>query len=245
MLDAIARAAGDRHPTPCAGPRCAAGDLGVTARLALTGGRRGARSRAASRCCGRCCRCSRRSSEDVAAALAATGLASVEWKLDGARVQVHRSGSEVRIFTRNLNDVTGAAPRGRRAGRGRSRPTSSSSTARRSASRDDERPARFQDTMSRFGRDQIERRARAAARSSSTACTPTASTCSTAPLEERREVLAARRGGPGRPVARDRRSRSRRRVPRRGARRRPRRRDGEGAVVDLRGRSARARRGAR
>src|SRR5918994_874203 len=33
-------------------------------------------------------------------------LASVEWKLDGARIQVHRVGDDVRIFTRNLNDGT-------------------------------------------------------------------------------------------------------------------------------------------
>ncbi|MEZ5295825.1 MAG: hypothetical protein R2697_06005 [Ilumatobacteraceae bacterium] len=38
--------------------------------------------------------------------MAATGLASVEWKLDGARVQAHRSSGEVRLFTRNLNEVT-------------------------------------------------------------------------------------------------------------------------------------------
>ncbi|MEO6652665.1 MAG: ATP-dependent DNA ligase [Ilumatobacteraceae bacterium] len=43
---------------------------------------------------------------DVAEALATTGEASVEWKLDGARVQAHRSGGEVRLFTRNLNEVT-------------------------------------------------------------------------------------------------------------------------------------------
>lgn len=43
---------------------------------------------------------------DVADALANTGLASVEWKLDGARIQAHRSGGEVKLFTRNLNDVT-------------------------------------------------------------------------------------------------------------------------------------------
>ena len=43
---------------------------------------------------------------DVGEALAATGEASVEWKLDGARVQAHRSGGDVRLFTRNLNDVT-------------------------------------------------------------------------------------------------------------------------------------------
>jgi DNA ligase 1 len=35
---------------------------------------------------------------------------SVEWKLDGIRVQVHRDDHEVRIFTRNLNDVTGRLP---------------------------------------------------------------------------------------------------------------------------------------
>ncbi|MET0910251.1 MAG: ATP-dependent DNA ligase, partial [Ilumatobacteraceae bacterium] len=49
-------------------------------------------------------------STDVAAALAATGLASVEWKLDGARLQAHRAGGEVRLFTRNLNDVTDRLP---------------------------------------------------------------------------------------------------------------------------------------
>jgi ATP-dependent DNA ligase I len=43
---------------------------------------------------------------DVAEALASTGTASVEWKLDGARIQAHRAGGEVRLFTRNLNDVT-------------------------------------------------------------------------------------------------------------------------------------------
>ncbi len=50
------------------------------------------------------------SSPDVAAALEATGRASVEWKLDGARIQVHRDGDDVRIFTRNLNDITGRLP---------------------------------------------------------------------------------------------------------------------------------------
>ena len=44
--------------------------------------------------------------DDVAAALGGMGPASVEWKLDGARVQAHRAGASVRLFTRNLNDVT-------------------------------------------------------------------------------------------------------------------------------------------
>ena len=34
----------------------------------------------------------------------------MEWKLDGARIQVHRDGDDVRIFTRNLNDVTERLP---------------------------------------------------------------------------------------------------------------------------------------
>jgi DNA ligase-1 len=47
---------------------------------------------------------------DVDAALAALGPALFEWKLDGARVQVHKAGSEVRVFTRNCNDLTAAVP---------------------------------------------------------------------------------------------------------------------------------------
>jgi DNA ligase-1 len=37
-------------------------------------------------------------------------LASVEWKLDGIRIQIHRHKDEVRIYTRNLNDITAALP---------------------------------------------------------------------------------------------------------------------------------------
>jgi DNA ligase 1 len=43
---------------------------------------------------------------DVAAAIGATGEASVEWKLDGARIQAYWRAGDVRLFTRNLNDVT-------------------------------------------------------------------------------------------------------------------------------------------
>jgi DNA ligase-1 len=48
--------------------------------------------------------------EDMAAALGALGTALLEWKLDGARVQVHKGGDDVRIYTRNLNDVTARVP---------------------------------------------------------------------------------------------------------------------------------------
>jgi DNA ligase 1 len=48
--------------------------------------------------------------ETVAGAVADFERASVEWKLDGIRIQVHRRGPEVRVFTRNLNDITHALP---------------------------------------------------------------------------------------------------------------------------------------
>jgi DNA ligase-1 len=38
------------------------------------------------------------------------GAVAFEWKMDGARIQVHKAGDEVRIYTRTLNPVTGALP---------------------------------------------------------------------------------------------------------------------------------------
>jgi DNA ligase-1 len=37
-------------------------------------------------------------------------LSSVEWKLDGIRIQIHRRHEEIRIYTRNLNDITQTLP---------------------------------------------------------------------------------------------------------------------------------------
>jgi DNA ligase-1 len=48
--------------------------------------------------------------EGVAEALGELGEAGLEWKLDGARVQVHKDGGEVRVFSRTLRDVTPAVP---------------------------------------------------------------------------------------------------------------------------------------
>jgi len=48
--------------------------------------------------------------EDLAEALADLGEASLEYKLDGARIQVHKSGDDVAIFSRGANDVTAAVP---------------------------------------------------------------------------------------------------------------------------------------
>ncbi|MCB9687730.1 MAG: ATP-dependent DNA ligase [Alphaproteobacteria bacterium] len=48
--------------------------------------------------------------DDVEQALASLGAARLETKLDGARVQVHRRGEEVRVYTRALLPVTDAVP---------------------------------------------------------------------------------------------------------------------------------------
>jgi DNA ligase 1 len=48
--------------------------------------------------------------ESAGDAVASFERSSVEWKLDGIRIQIHRRGDEVRIYTRNLNDITHALP---------------------------------------------------------------------------------------------------------------------------------------
>jgi ATP-dependent DNA ligase I len=49
-------------------------------------------------------------STSVADAVSSFERASVEWKLDGIRIQIHRREDDVRIYTRNLNDTTAALP---------------------------------------------------------------------------------------------------------------------------------------
>ncbi|NUT57581.1 MAG: ATP-dependent DNA ligase, partial [Agromyces sp.] len=108
VTDAIARAA-QRPGDVVRRAAMLSGDLGETARLALTGteqeleavglevGRPVLPMLAAT-------------APTASAALATTGEASVEYKLDGARIQVHRSGDDVRVFTRNLADITHRLP---------------------------------------------------------------------------------------------------------------------------------------
>jgi DNA ligase-1 len=50
------------------------------------------------------------SADDIDAALNDIDEASLEYKLDGARVQIHKGGDEVRVFSRTLNDVTASVP---------------------------------------------------------------------------------------------------------------------------------------
>ena len=50
------------------------------------------------------------SANSVAEALERVSPAAIEWKLDGARVQIHVLGEDVRVFTRTLDDITGRVP---------------------------------------------------------------------------------------------------------------------------------------
>jgi DNA ligase-1 len=50
------------------------------------------------------------SAPTVEAAMAKTGAAVVEWKIDGVRVQVHRSGNDVSVYTRTLDRITERVP---------------------------------------------------------------------------------------------------------------------------------------
>ena len=91
------------------------------------------------------------SADDVEEAVAALGDAALEYKLDGARIQVHKAGDVVRVYSRGLRDVTAAVPEVVEA------------VARLPAHdvildgevialRPDGTPLPFQDTMRRFGR---------------------------------------------------------------------------------------------
>ena len=98
--------------------------------------------------------------ESIPAAIESLGTALVEWKLDGARVQVHKAADEVRIYTRNLNEVTARVPEIVAAVRGiAARELILDGEA--IALRADGRPHPFPVTMSRFGSQQEDERKRA------------------------------------------------------------------------------------
>jgi DNA ligase-1 len=83
-------------------------------------------------------------------ALRSTGPASVEWKLDGIRVQAHKQGDVVRLFTRGLNDITQSLPNVAAAVRAVSA-DEVVLDGESLAFSEDGRPRRFQDTMSGLG----------------------------------------------------------------------------------------------
>jgi DNA ligase-1 len=94
------------------------------------------------------------SAPNVAEALKEFGdgvAAALEWKLDGARIQVHKQGDRVAIYTRSLNDVTPAVPEVTEAVR--AFPARELILDGEVIALDaDERPLPFQVTMRRFGR---------------------------------------------------------------------------------------------
>ena len=89
--------------------------------------------------------------DGVAEAVSALGDAALEYKLDGARIQVHKAGDDIIVFSRALRPVTPAVPEVVEAVR---------ALPARSlildgevlALRPDGTPHAFQDTMRRFGR---------------------------------------------------------------------------------------------
>lgn len=89
--------------------------------------------------------------QDVRDALRQLGTAALEWKLDGARVQVHKAGGEVRVYSRGLNDVSRAVPEIVETVRALVRHTLVLD-GETIALRPDGRPHPFQVTMRRFGR---------------------------------------------------------------------------------------------
>ncbi|MGZ8633227.1 MAG: ATP-dependent DNA ligase [Solirubrobacteraceae bacterium] len=108
MVEAITRAAA--VPRDAIRRACMlSGDLGTTAAAALTGGVEALR--AVGLQVGRPIQPMLAApGAGVDAALAKTGPAAIEYKLDGARLQVHRRGDEVRAFTRSLDDITARVP---------------------------------------------------------------------------------------------------------------------------------------
>ena len=149
VLDALAKASG-QDPALVRRAQMLAADLGAVAQAALERGEAGLRgfdlvplkpvqpmlAEPAA---------------DVEDALQRLGTAAFEWKLDGARIQVHKQGETVRVFTRSLQDVSARLPEVAE--------LMAELPARELildgeaiALRQDGRPLPFQDTMRRFGR---------------------------------------------------------------------------------------------
>src|SRR5688572_8374532 len=84
-------------------------------------------------------------------ALERLGTAVLEWKLDGARVQVHKAGDDVRVYTRTLNEVTERVPEIVEAARA-SPDRALILDGEAIALKPDGAPRAFQVTMRRFGR---------------------------------------------------------------------------------------------
>nr|MBA3760685.1 ATP-dependent DNA ligase [Gemmatimonadales bacterium] len=108
MLEAVAKAAG----VPAEGIRRArmmAGDLAAVAKAALSGDA-AELSAFATQLFRPVHPMLAGSAADPSVALKELGEAALEYKLDGARIQIHKSGDQVAVYSRRLNDVTAAVP---------------------------------------------------------------------------------------------------------------------------------------
>jgi DNA ligase-1 len=149
MVDAIARAAGVSGEL-ARRALMLSGDLTRTAEVAMVSGEEGLRGigfelfrpifpMLAS------------TAESVGDAVESFARASVEWKLDGIRIQIHRRGDEVRIYTRNLNPITDALPGIVAAVR--RLPVSQAVLDGEALWMSEDGPAAFQETVSRIDKD--------------------------------------------------------------------------------------------
>jgi DNA ligase 1 len=108
MLEAVAAAAG-LPPASVRRAAMMAGGLGDVAQAALAEGAAGL-ERFDLRVMRPVLPMLSQTAQDTDQALDQLGTAALEWKLDGARVQVHKAGQDVRVYTRTLNDVTERVP---------------------------------------------------------------------------------------------------------------------------------------
>ena len=149
LLDAIAKASG-HDASAVRRAAMLSGDLGATARLALTGSADevGSVGLLVGRPVMPMLASTAASASEAVMTLA--GAASVEFKLDGARIQVHRRGDDVRVYTRSLADITSRVPE--IVDIVRALPASEIILDGETLSLDEDGgPRPFQDTMARFG----------------------------------------------------------------------------------------------
>jgi len=147
MADGVADAAGVAAPL-VRRAAMVSGDLAAIARQALTGGA-AALEQFGLKLFTPIQPMLAQTATSVAASLDRVGPAAIEWKVDGARVQVHRHGDRVQVYTRNLRDITSSAPEVVRAVQ-KLDVESIILDGEAVALFHDARPASFQDTMSRF-----------------------------------------------------------------------------------------------
>ncbi len=149
VLEAVARASG--IPAPLVRRACMmAGDLPAVAKAALADGPAGL-ARFSVRVFQPVLPMLAGTADTVEEAITELGEAALEYKLDGARVQIHKAGGDVRVYSRRLNEVTPAVPELVEAvGALPAREVILEGEA--IALRPDATPHPFQTTMRRFGR---------------------------------------------------------------------------------------------